>query len=568
MEQDEAQNLGDRTDTDGPASDEAAHADRKATSDQATSGRPPTSRRHLTVGDVFAPFQAERRDTYTMLLIDVFGAAEDRYESFLTFDDIKERVLELDPTPIDDERLGRRLTKLSDEWGLLDASQNPTAEFATAEEYERKSLQYMLSERGRAAIAGFLAAVEALEAAGSLQIALLDAIVDRLQQLARIVGDPATSDRQVYTTFEELRQHLRSLQENTRTFWSSFQRVINDDITEIAVFNDLKQRTLEYIERFVTDLDSCRTDAATYLTSVEDIGSATLIARVVDGADLHQLPGAADPTIKLRDQTADAYQGVLDWFTTSDGRPRIDDLDAIARQAVGSLLDVLGRLRDARRRHGNLAADLTVLAGWFSNCDTDDDAHELFNAAFGLWPARHAHLDFDNPGLHDPGTPWGDVPPVPVSPLLRTHGTTVKRARTPKVADPTAARRRNATKAIEQRRAVEQAWAKLATDGQVHISDLERLDEHATLTHLLTLVHAALSTRPTGRGRSARPDDPRRWQSRSSDGRLEITLVEPERRDMIASIETPEGTFTAPDFQLEIVDLRAPTQPVEASSDG
>lgn len=527
-----------------------------------------TARRRRALGDVFAPFQAPQRDIYVVLLVEVFGAAEDRYESFLTFDDIKQRLAEAEPSPIDDEELVRRLDMLAGEWGLLDASQNPTVEFATAEEYERKSLQYMLSERGRAAIAGFLAAVESLEATGSLQVALLDAIVDRLRELARIVGDRSTNDRNVYTTFEELRQHLRSLQENTRTFWSSFQRVINDDITESSVFADLKQRTLEYIERFVANLDTCRTDAATYLAAIERVGGSTLIARVVDGADLHQLPGAADPTIRLRDQTADAYQGVVEWFTsTATGPPRIDDLDAIARQAVGSLLDVLGRLRDARRRHGNVSADLLTLAGWFTSCSSEQEAHQLFNAAFGLWPSRHAHLDFDNPAVHDAGTPWPDVPPVPVSPLLRTHGVTVKRARTAKVTDPAAARRRNASAAIEQRQAVERAWAELATDGRAQLSDLEQLEDHETLTHLLALIHAALSTRPTGKGRAAHPDDPHRWRSRSRDGRLEITLVEPAQSDAIARLETPEGVLTAPDFELEVVDLRTSARARRVTSD-
>lgn len=527
-----------------------------------------TARRRRALGDVFAPFQAPQRDIYVVLLVEVFGAAEDRYESFLTFDDIKQRLAEAEPSPIDDEELVRRLDMLAGEWGLLDASQNPTVEFATAEEYERKSLQYMLSERGRAAIAGFLAAVESLEATGSLQVALLDAIVDRLRELARIVGDASTNDRNVYTTFEELRQHLRSLQENTRTFWSSFQRVINDDITESSVFSDLKQRTLEYIERFVANLDTCRTDAATYLAAIERVGGSTLIARVVDGADLHQLPGAADPTIRLRDQTADAYQGVVEWFTsTATGPPRIDDLDAIARQAVGSLLDVLGRLRDARRRHGNVSADLLTLAGWFTSCSSEQEAHQLFNAAFGLWPSRHAHLDFDNPALHDAGTPWPDMPPVPVSPLLRTHGVAVKRARTAKVTDPAATRRRNASAAIEQRQAIERAWAELSTDGRVQLSDLERLDDHATLTHLLALIHAALSTRPTGKGRAAHPEDPHLWRSRSRDGRLEITLVEPAQPDAIARLETPEGVLTAPDFELEVVDLRASARARSVTSD-
>ena len=61
---------------------------------------------------MFAPFQAPQRDIYVVLLVEVFGAAEDRYESFLTFDDIKQRLAEAEPSPIDDEELVRRLEML------------------------------------------------------------------------------------------------------------------------------------------------------------------------------------------------------------------------------------------------------------------------------------------------------------------------------------------------------------------------------------------------------------------------------------------------------------------------
>jgi hypothetical protein len=130
-----------------------------------------------------------------------------------------------------------------------------------------------------------------------------------------------------------------------------------------------------------------------------------------------------------------------------------------------------------------------------------------------------------------------------------------------------AARRRNASAAIEQRQAIERAWAELSTDGRVQLSDLERLDDHATLTHLLALIHAALSTRPTGKGRAAHPEDPHLWRSRSRDGRLEITLVEPAQADAIAQLETSEGVLTAPDFELEVVDLRTSMRAGRVTSD-
>ncbi|KWX01828.1 Uncharacterized protein LI90_2860 [Carbonactinospora thermoautotrophica] len=99
-------------------------------------------------------FRFATHDELYLAVMQVFGEANDRLVTALTFDEVLSGLREVgwfDPVPGD--RLDRALGQLC-EWGLLDRVQNHGAHYATAEEYERKNLQYSLTKRGEAAFEG------------------------------------------------------------------------------------------------------------------------------------------------------------------------------------------------------------------------------------------------------------------------------------------------------------------------------------------------------------------------------------------------------------------------------
>ena len=57
--------------------------------------------------------------------------------------------------PVTDESIQRALDSLVG-WGLLEATQDHAAHYATPEDFERKNLQWSLTRRGEAAMAGVL----------------------------------------------------------------------------------------------------------------------------------------------------------------------------------------------------------------------------------------------------------------------------------------------------------------------------------------------------------------------------------------------------------------------------
>jgi uncharacterized protein (TIGR02677 family) len=483
---------------------------------------------------------SENAELHTAVM-QVLWDANEQLETALTIDDVLARL----PAAgwlgeLGDEQVGGALTQLA-RWGLLDATQNHAAHYASAAEYERKNLLYALTRKGEAALEGISHALTRLGESGALQTAVLAAIADRLDDLYRLLTGDTWDDQVVFARLMELEAHLDALRTGTRQFNSDLQRLLRDDAADLATFHEVKAKTVAYLEEYVTDLDQRRQRIADAVARVESLGVGVLHRRALAGANLHSVRGA-DPAPAWLAQREARWEGLRRWFRPLDGEPaRIDELREVAQRAIISLLRVLELLRESRRRQSSIAADFRTLARWFAAAPSEADAHRLFNAAFGLWPARHAHLAADDPEGTPASTPWGEAPPVPVSPLLRTHGRSEKFGATARLRDTTELRRRRQAEAARQRAELEAAWRQLATNGAVRLSSFGALD-HSTFERLLELLGRALAV-PAG------TDGNRR--ATTADGQLEIVLsrVDDGRR---AVLTTPRGRFGGPDLLVEI----------------
>ncbi len=89
--------------------------------------------------EMFQFTTTERGELHTAIMY-AFGDANERLETFLTFDQVRERLRAVGwYAPLDDAGLNRTLGQLV-QWKLLDVVQNHAGAYASAEEYERKNL--------------------------------------------------------------------------------------------------------------------------------------------------------------------------------------------------------------------------------------------------------------------------------------------------------------------------------------------------------------------------------------------------------------------------------------------
>jgi uncharacterized protein (TIGR02677 family) len=337
--------------------------------------------------DLFRFTTAPNAELHTAVL-HAFGEANERLEIALTLDDVHHE-LRKGHRPVSDEELKNALDSLR-QWGLVDTVQHHATHPTTAAEYERQNLHYVLTRPGEAAVAAAKHALKIMSSTGALDTTRLDAIADRLEELH-------TTETRTYAALMELEGHLDAFQTDVQLFRGELQRLQTAD-----------RDTVDYLQKFVSDLDARKQRIRRALTKLtqEDVHE-----RALGDADVRD-------ERQWRQEREDRWRTLEAWF---DG-PRIDELEDIVRTAIIDLLRALDRLSEQRRKPTNTAADFRALAGWFARTSSDDEAHELFNAAFGLWPARHAHLQHADGELIPSAEPWHNTPAVPVSPQLRRTG--------------------------------------------------------------------------------------------------------------------------------------------------
>ncbi|MGW4214648.1 TIGR02677 family protein [Lentzea sp. NPDC004789] len=433
----------------------------------------------------------------------VFGLANARLETSLSLDDVQQRLRDAGwAEQVTDEELTGSLTKLR-KWGLLDSAQQ----------------RYGLTKLGEAAFAGVQHALETLAGSGALQTAVLDAIADRLDELQ------TTDDRRTFTALMELEGHVQTLTTNTTRFNADLQRLLREE-HDLATFQDVKRTTITYLRDFISDLDARKQRIRDAIGKMD----ANLHERARNGADLlkdeHWL-----------EERAKNWDRLKAWF--HDTPSKADELQDVARKAIVQLLRVLDRISEQRRRPTNTAADFRALARWFARTGTEDEAHELFNAAFGLWSARHAHLAHADGELIPSAEPWHNTPPVPLSPHLRATGKQEHIGSTGKVRDVDEVRRNRRRQAQREREELEHAWRQIQTDGPVRISTLKELD-HDTFHRLIDLVGRALGSDPDSTGTRT---------AGTTDGRMLINL---RNARGWATITTRKGTFNGPDYVIDV----------------
>jgi uncharacterized protein (TIGR02677 family) len=305
-----------------------------------------------------------------------------------------------------------------------------------------------------------------------------------------------------------------------------------------------KQRLIDYLERFIGDLVSRSSSIAQRIAAlaprIEPLLWQVANRDMRDAApgDMHEQADVLQQRFNL---WRERWLGLSRWFVSDDhGQAQSELLRSKARAAIPQLLAAVAALNERRSGRSDRSADFRVLARWFAETDSNDDAHRLWRAAFALNPARHLSLVADSEDA-PASTPWADAPAIAVHPRLRERGEIAPRGPAPRVKDRHEARAILARKIGEERAQVEAARALLATGTATRLSQLARLDAHA-FRLFLSLLGEALSAQ-------ASPNQPVTRQT--ADGLLQIRL-EPLSTNSRAEIETELGIFAGRDHVVTI----------------
>ena len=373
----------------------------------------------------------------------------------LSVDDVEARCLQLE------------------QWGNLVRSVRD-ARVATVADYLRSRSRFQASKLGGRVHRQVDEMLHATEGAREVARELLGGMVDILERiLAQVTSGPVDADAvaaDVTTVFTS----QRLFTESVRDFYAYLHHVLSRYDLVGEEYTGFKRLLLEYVDLINSDVAR----HAPALTAAFDRLTPHLDALL---AALATLPTLANPDGSAAERspgrTRTDWDELAAWYSGRTSRSGPHQLRNAAEQALAQLLSNAKRMLAAAGTGVSRRADLLRLASWFAGADTDE-AHRLFNAAFGAFPVRHLALGPDEANPRAGAlTSWWDADPVDVPISLRERGDWAARGRTARVPDPGLDREELLAEARAEAEQARAAAAELVAVGAVdgaHLSPAAR----------------------------------------------------------------------------------------------
>jgi uncharacterized protein (TIGR02677 family) len=306
------------------------------------------------------------------------------------------------------------------------------------------------------------------------------------------------------------------------------------------------RRLVDYGERFVAALVLSADNIRSTARDIEEAGLGRLLQAVSERSVRDGVDSTVENIAAACNQWHAQWQLFRDWFISQPGRPsEAEMLRERARATIPVLLRIITSINDRQIHRLDRSNDFRVLARWFAEAESDDDAHRLWRAVFGLCPARHltinaATLDDYEAGSLSEDTSWLDAPPSQIS-IRPGHCGSSSQAVLSRIIDRSTEKERFAAALREDAERMLNAQSRFGTGRRMRLSELECL-EAGDFELFLDLLAEALS---------ARVFPPEAVEILSADGCLKIKL-EPTLDGRDARVVTADGTFSGPDHWISV----------------
>ncbi len=441
---------------------------------------------------LFSYVTAENRTAYLWILR-AFESSRDSYHVLLHTSDVTAALAGLAadhpdcPRP-EDLELPRLLDALV-EWGVLDRAQDG-ARATTLAEYRNRHSVYQFTEAGYRAHRAVESVLSATLDDTSLSRLIFADLLADLNALAE--ANRAGDAEEVYRKLNRLDRALADVVERAARFYHMLGDLSRTNDTRPEVFLAHKDALLTHLRDFHDELQRYSPRLREAVEHVEATGLDRLIEAAAEADDrIFRTPAERLADWRRR------WAGLRSWLAPP-GADQVSEADRLAAATVGAIGDVLALLRrvtETRRGGISRESQLRHLAAWFTGVGTEEAAHALFDAAFGLNAPRHVAVAYPDPETIPTRRSWWEAPAVELSRTLvekgREPGT---RNNLPAKLDRAVASRSRLREAqhAEERRLTEAA-ARLTGTGL----DEQVLDEAATAL-LLRLLDRILAARPAG----------------------------------------------------------------------
>jgi len=475
-----------------------------------------------------------------LAIMRLFTAGMSGFLSDQSADEVTQRLGE-QGLDIDRDTVDLRLSYLV-EHGNLARSPRET-EARTVQEYLTNRARYQLTSQGELVQRHIEELLAYTDGAREVSSEMLPSILKGLQQLSRAVdqGLAAADPRELAAQITTLFAQFEVLVSSTRQFYSYLNQVLTRFDLGRDEFVLFKSALIGYLQLFVDEIARHMPQVADHVVALGP-HVETLCARA--GADQRLVGLDGEKARRAPGLQPDDWASLNAWFVGSPSR-RSDaaNVRLLATEAMRSLLTNLRRISVGADRRQGRYSDQVMLARWFSEAD-DATAHRLWEAVFGLYPARHLAFRADPEGDPVPATrSWWSAAAAEVPVSLRTRGERHSGGRSGARVDYSAAKAARIAERSAQQQRREAALRQLA-NCTGDLSDI-RLDDEARAV-FLDLYAQAL----TGHGRPLTENAAAVSSARVDGVELQVRVAAAPNNQV--SVRSPSGVLTLMDVSVRL----------------
>jgi len=253
----------------------------------------------------------------------------------------------------------------------------------------------------------------------SLEDAQLSRLVfpDILADLRALAGAVRSGDAaEVYRKLSRLDGVLADMAQRAARFYLMLGDLARTNDTRPEVFLAHKDALLTHMREFHSELTRFAPLLAAAVAEVEATGAGRLAGLAAE-ADESLFRGLEE---RIADWRA-RWGGLAQWFGAGQ-HSEAERLQDATITAIANVTALLRRVTESRRGGVSRESQLRHLAQWFAACPSDDDAHALFQAVFGLGAPRHVSAGHEDPEAIPSRLSWWDAEPVELTRTLVRNG--------------------------------------------------------------------------------------------------------------------------------------------------
>ncbi|MGH3587619.1 MAG: TIGR02677 family protein, partial [Pseudonocardia sp.] len=176
-------------------------------------------------------------------------------------------------------------------WGNL-RSDPDTSRVTTVEDFHRARFLYQLTREGEAVEEALAVYDDALGRRGALQAVALTDIATQLRALRELAVVPDPDPAKVHLSLRALVDRFTDLAANAQAFMGSLQRSIDLHDADAEAFRAYKDRLIDYLQRFITDLVATGAEIAGLVARIEEAGVEGLLDAAARREASDAAPGA------------------------------------------------------------------------------------------------------------------------------------------------------------------------------------------------------------------------------------------------------------------------------------